>query len=181
MRRMTVLLVILCGVYSGSRALPVARRAEAKQTAASPLRGGAPSVDTLLDQFLHALSTKDERALHRLRVNEAEYRQIIIPGTVKPGESPRQVAEESSQFFWSMVNQKSEDVGRQLIKNFGGHHYTRGGVRFTKGSRSFAWYIAHGDVRLDLTDENGQPHELRTGTIAEVGGRYKFIGFNTNN
>jgi hypothetical protein len=31
----------------------------------------------------------------------------------------------NSQFFWSMLNAKSEDIGRSLIKNFGGHHHKR--------------------------------------------------------
>ena len=145
------------------------------------LTNAAPSIDALLDQFLRALAAKDEQAMHRLRVSEVEYRQIIIPGTVKPGEAPRQVAESPSAFFWSMINQKSEDVGRLLMANYGGHTYKRKALTYTKGSRDFAWYRAHGDVRLQLEDETGATKELHTGSIAEIDGQYKFIGFNTNN
>ena len=144
------------------------------------LSNGARSIDTLVDRLLHALAANDEHALHRLRVTEDEYRQIIIPGTVKVGEAPRAVAAEPSAFFWSMLNQKSEDVGRQILKTFGRHTYKRKELTYTKGTRQFAWYTAHGNVQLQLEDEQGQTHELRVGTIAEISGQYKFIGFNAN-
>jgi hypothetical protein len=145
------------------------------------LTNGAPSIDALLDQFLAALTARDEPAMHQLRVTEREYREIIIPGTVKPGQPLRTVSDVNSQFFWSMLNQKSEDVGRGILKKWGGHTYTRRGLRFTKGSRPFAAYTAHGDVRLQVEDENHDTGELWVGAIAEVAGRYKFISFYSNN
>jgi len=167
-------------------ALPGLPRADAKsakpiQPAKVQLSNAAPSMDTLLDRFVHALSQGDAKALNGLRVTEREYRGIIIPGTVKPGEVPRTVAPEPSQWFWSMLNQKSEDMSRSLIKSYAGHTYKRKAVSFTKVTRQFAWYVAHGDVRLVLESETGETKELGTGAIAEVDGRYKFIGFNTNN
>ena len=167
-------------------ATPGLTRADAKpatplQPMKARLSNAAPSIDALLDQFVHALSKGDEKALQRLRVTEREYRGIIIPGTVKPGETPRNVASEPSEWFWSMLNQKSEDVSQALIKSYAGHTYKRKAVSFTKGTRQFAWYAAHGDVRLVLETETGETRELGTGAIAEIDGRYKFIGFNTNN
>ena len=142
------------------------------------LDGGATSIDTLLDAFQAAIDAKDERALHRLRVNQREYLEIIIPGTVKPGEPPRKVEPTPSMWFWQMLNQKSEDMGRHLIKVYGGHKTKRIAVKFTKGSREFGLYKAHGNVELTLQYETGEQQELRTGSIAEVNGRFKFIGFN---
>lgn len=144
------------------------------------LTDGAPSVDALLDQFLASLAANDEQALNRLRVTEQEYRRIIIPGTVKPGEQPREVAETPSVFFWQMIDQKSQDVGRLILKRYGGRAYTRKDVTYTKGVRKFAWYTALGEVRLEIEDEQGKRQTLSTGTIAEVNGTYKFIGFNYN-
>ena len=165
-----------------SRAAEESKEA-AKEAATKPLQldGGAASIDSLLDQFLQALAANDERALNRLRVSEREYRDIIVPGTAKPGEPPREVPQNTADFFWSMLNQKSEDTGRHIMQNLGGHTYKRGELTYTKGTREFVWYKAHGDVRLKLENEKGETKELRTGTIAEVGGRFKFIGFNTNN
>src|SRR5262245_44107700 len=100
--------------------------------------GGETSIDALIDKFLRALDAKDQRALHRLRVTEREYRDIIIPGTVKPGEPPRDgVTPQTSEFFWSMLNQKSEDMGRAFIKGLGGRHYKRKELTFTRGTREF--------------------------------------------
>jgi hypothetical protein len=145
------------------------------------LVNGARSVDALLDQFLASLAAKDEHALHRLRVTEQEYRGIIIPGTVKPGEPPRQVEDTPSQYFWRMLDQKSQDVGHLFIQRFGGQRYTRKEVTYTKGVRKFLGYTAIGEVRLHLEDASGTETILPTGSIAEVNGRYKFIGFNYNN
>jgi len=145
------------------------------------LANGAPSVDALLDEFLAALAAKDEQGLHRLRVTEVEYRQIIIPGTVKEGEPPRKVEAKPSEYFWRMLDQKSKDTGYVMMQRFGGQHYKRKEVTFTKGVRKFAWYTAIGEVRLQIEDEKGIEQVLPTGTIAEVSGRYKFIGFNFNN
>ena len=170
---MTALMFVVPGMASAGHA--------STRPATLRLQHAAPSVDALLDQFVKALARRDEQALHRLRVNEQEYRRIIIPGTVKPGEPPRQVAEEPSQFFWSMLNQKSEDLGRGMLKTRGGHTYTRKALRFTKGTRQFATYTAHGDVRLQVEDEHHDTDELRAGAIVEVAGRYKFMGFYSNN
>jgi hypothetical protein len=158
-------------------------QAEAAHPAPAPklkLTDGARSIDGLLEQFQSALDAKDENALRKLRVTEREYREIIIPGTVKPGQPPREVAPTPSVFFWQMIDQKSDDVARHLIELFGGHKTRRISVKFTKGTREFAWYKSHGDVQLTLQDEQGRERELRTGAIAEVDGRFKFIGFNSN-
>ena len=141
---------------------------------------GAPSVDALLDELLAALAAKDEHGLHRLRVTETEYRQIIIPGTVKEGEPPRKVDATPSEFFWRMLDQKSQDMGRLILERFGGHQYVRKDLTYTRGVRKFAWYTALGNVKLQVQDEDGVEHLLHTGAIAEVNGRYKFIGFNYN-
>lgn len=168
-----VALLVLCGLAAlgGAKTGPVKLQ----------LTNGAPSVDVLLDEFVAAVSAKDEAGLHRLRLTEAEYRDIIIPGTVKEGEPLRKVDATPSEFFWRMLNQKSEDVGHVIIERFGGQHYKRKDVTFTKGVRTFALYKAIGEVRLNLEDEQGVEKVLPTGTIAEVNGRFKFIGYNFNN
>lgn len=173
--RTTMIGFLLLGVTAG------AATATAPQPSAKPqLVDGAPSVDALLDRFLAALATRDESAMHRLRVTEQEYRGIIIPGMVKEGEPPRPVVAGPAEFFWRMLNQKSEDTGREIMLEFGGHRYTRANVIYTKGVRKFSWYTAIGEIRLHLKDESGDEKILKTGSIAEVHGRYKFIGFNYN-
>ena len=46
-----------------------------------PLSGGASSVDDLLAKFVAAIEAKDVAALDALRVDETEYRKIIMPGS----------------------------------------------------------------------------------------------------
>ncbi|MBI3783282.1 MAG: hypothetical protein HY270_07760 [Deltaproteobacteria bacterium] len=144
------------------------------------LKGGRTSIEVLVADFLKAVKSKDEAALKQLRVSEKEYRDIIVPGSVKPGAAPRlDVAPQTSEYFWKMLNQKSEDYARAFIKGLGGKRVKRKSLKFSKGTRQFAWYTAHGDVELVLEDEAGVAHELHTGTVAEIDGRFKFIGFNT--
>ncbi|HVO27137.1 MAG TPA: hypothetical protein VMW56_26295 [Candidatus Margulisiibacteriota bacterium] len=144
------------------------------------LANGAPSVDALLDRLLAALAARDEQGLHRLRVTEHEYRDIIIPGTVKPGAAPRHVDETTSLYFWRMLDQKSRDVGYVMLQRFGGKQYVRKELKFTKGVREFGGYKALGEVRMEIADKDGTQETLPSGYIAEVNGRYKFIGFNFN-
>jgi len=171
----------IIGIFLFGATTGLATTAAPHPQADQHLVNGAPSVDALLDQFLAALAARDEQGMHRLRVTEHEYRDIIIPGTVKPGEAPRQVDDTTSVYFWRMLDQKSRDVGYVFLQRFGGHRYTRKELKFTKGVREFGSYRALGEVRMEIEDKEGQRGTLATGYIAEVNGSYKFIGFNFNN
>lgn len=142
------------------------------------LAGGATSVDALLDQFLDAVAANDEVALHHLRVTETEYRSIIVPGTVDVGAPPRHVTPKITTFFWHMLDAKSRDFAYQTLSEFGGQHLQRRSVSYTKGIRKFGGYTAYGDVHLEVATDEGKELQVRSGTIAEVDGRYKFIGLN---
>jgi len=141
------------------------------------LANAAPTVDALLDEFLAALEGKDMQALERLRVSESEYRDIIMPGSVPPGHAPQVFPEKKSKFFWGMNNTKSIYWAGSLLESFGGHRYTRKEVEYTKGVQQYAWYTAYKRVRLTVVDEEGNEKDLRTGSIAEVNGQYKFVSF----
>ena len=178
---MNVLRTAMIGFFLLGATAGVATTKAFRPPAQRRLVNGAPSVDALLDRFFAALATKDEQAMQRLRVTEQEYRGIIIPGTVKEGEPPRQVDATASVYWWRMLDQKSQDVGHVILERFGGHRYLRRDLKYTKGIRKFGWYNALGEVRLELEDEHGERQPFATGSIAEVNGRYKFIGFNFNN
>lgn len=141
--------------------------------------GGRPSVDALLDEFLSAVERKDLAALHKLRVTREEYLEIIVPGMVEKGQPPRRVSEEPREFFWKLLDRKSQYAAEAIVERYGGRHYVSRSLRYSKGSNEYAWYRTHGQVRLDLVDADAEgPFELRTGPIAEVAGQYKFIAFN---
>jgi len=142
------------------------------------LSGGASSIESLADSLLVALAANDEEGLQKLRVSESEYLEIIVPGTV-PVDSPRRKTEpEASAFFWRMLDAKSRDFSRLLLAEFGGKRLTRHAIRFTKGTNAFAAYTAHGQLRILVTDASGAEHVVRSGTVAQVGDRYKLIGLN---
>ncbi|HYR96283.1 MAG TPA: hypothetical protein VEM57_06065, partial [Candidatus Binatus sp.] len=64
-----------------------------------------------------------------------------------------------------------------ILAGFGGHHYRLKHFDFTKGSRQYATYTAYKQVQVTVEDEAGTEKDIRTGSIAEVNGRYKFISF----
>lgn len=139
---------------------------------------GAPSVDALMDQFLDALARQDEAALTRLRVSKAEYTRIIMPGQIKPGQQPAPADEKVCDFAWSLLNTKSMFFTHSLMKEFGGRASVRKNIRFTREPLEYAWYRALGEVRLTVEDpEDKREYLLSSGWIAEVDGKYKFIGF----
>jgi hypothetical protein len=186
---LTALLILTGGCSSGSddvtapaaggAAAAAARVADAGARPPIALTGGAPSIDELLDEFLTAVEQRDKDALHRLRLTRAEYTEIIVPGEVPKGQPPRQTFEQVNDVFWGMLDTKSRYTADAIVNDFGGRHYVERTLELTyRNPREWAWYTGHGEVRLRLRDETGRPYELRTGWIAEVDGRFKFIGFN---
>jgi hypothetical protein len=145
------------------------------------LSGGAPSLEALIDEFLAAIEERDKEALHRLRLTKEEYTEIIVPGEVPKGQPPRQTFTEVNDVFWGILDTKSRYVADMLVSTYGGRHYVDRRLELTKGTREWAWYTGHGELRLTLSDAAGEEVQLRSGWIAEVGGRYKFIGFNWRN
>lgn len=150
---------------------------EARAEAAAALRDGAASLDTLLQRFLEALQLKDRQALHALRLTEGEYRDIILPGTVPPGQPLKTVRPDVSEWAWSVLHTKSTYYEAFLLDSFGGHTYRVEGIAWKKGTQSYSNYTAYKQLELRVVDETGQEHEIRTGSIAEVDGAYKFISF----
>lgn len=143
------------------------------------LEGGAESIDALLDRMLEALERQDEDALRRLSVTEEEYRRIIVPGRVDKGaQRLRNPAERNVDYFWSTMAFKSALYASNLVKTYGGRKYAERKLELTKPSNEWAWYTAHGEVRLLLLPAEGDEKLLlQAGWIVEVGGVYKFLTY----
>ena len=140
--------------------------------------GGEKSVDALIDKFFAALEAKDLEKLNALRVTQAEFQQIVVPGMFKPGEKPKYYSPEVQKYFWEDVNHKTRFYAENLIKNFGGRAFASRVVSFSKPTQEYAWYRAYGELRVVLENPPALPEELATGTIVEFEGRYKFISYN---
>src|SRR5262249_27818032 len=147
--------------------------------AASPgLQHGQRSIDALITRFLDALQQKNWKALRRMRITESEYKQVILPGSVPPGQPLKTYRSDVSDYFWRVMNTKSAFTEQYLIATLGG-----GGpvevkqMEYKKGRQDFARYTAYRQLRLLVVSPTGREGEIRTGSIAEVDGRFKFISF----
>jgi hypothetical protein len=145
--------------------------------AAGTLEHGASSPEELIDRLLAALEDRDLEAMRRLRVTEAEYKRIILPQAMRP---------EVADFAWGTLNTKSLYYERHLLEQLGGRRYRAGEPSFDKGTKEYAGYRALRQARVALTPAGEDaaegtgpvaPKRLETGSIADVGGRYKFISF----
>ncbi len=169
--------LLVAGALASASRPPRADEGTARRAPAGlALSDGASSIDALLQSLLDALAREDVAALHRLRVNEREYRQIILPGSAREGQPPRRYDAEASRFFWELLDTKSLYAGSAILRGLGGRSYTLKAVRYADGHRRYAWYDAYATSELTLADETGQERELLLGSIAHVNGHYKFIG-----
>jgi len=141
------------------------------------LQDAAPSADTLIQRFLTALEHKDAAALHRLRVTEDEYLKIFLPGSVEKGEPLRKWPEQTNRYFWSEIDAKSLYTEEYLLGVFGGHTYQIKNLEYEKGTKEYASYTAHRQLRLTLVRDDGEEGVLSTGSIAELNGQFKFLSF----
>jgi len=172
-----VTMLVVAGV--GARGLTPAG-AERSQT----LKDAASSKEELVQWLLEALEKKDLQALRRIRVTEAEYKDVIMKGSVEVGQPLRKWPAEVSDYAWKTLNTKSLYYERYLLANMGGKHFEpKDGKRFEsedmtfdKGVKDYATYRAYRQLRLAIFAD-GRPGTLATGSIAEVDGQYKFISY----
>lgn len=143
--------------------------------------GGFATVDEVVDRFITALEANDKDALLALLISPDLYRDVLMPGTVEPGQPPRNWSEKSRQYFTDNFFYKSSLYADVLLKDWGGRKLTKKQVRFTRPAKQYAWYKALGELRIDVDavppPEDGIEPVIRTGFLVEIGGRYKFIGF----
>jgi hypothetical protein len=169
----TMLLGLLAG-FPVSAGTP-----DEKRSTDTRLEGGARSVDQLIAQALRALRNKDTNALRELRVTEKEYREIILPGSARPGESPVPYASGFTEYLWSSLSAKNFHGEQRLVRGVGGKVLTLRETSLQR-ERELAGYTSYGRVELTLTDEEGHEVLLEMGSIAKVGDRYKFVSFVRN-
>ena len=177
--RILTLVAVVAALLAGLAGSAVSSRTNPYRLPGAPsaLIGGAASIDGLLVEFLDALARSDARALDALRVNEAEYRGLIVPGSVEAGRPPQVLSEEASEYFWETLHTKSSYGRQSLLSGFGGRRLEIVSVTFEKGVKQWANHRAHRRLRLVVRDESGEERELATGSIAELDGRFKFISF----
>src|SRR6185369_15498698 len=123
MTRLTIVCTlgaVLLAAPAGAAASQPDLVAAAQPARDSCARGGAPSLEALIDQFVQALSAKDLAKLDTLRVTKSEYVDLIVPGTVPTDRPPRAVSQQPKEFFWSSLDTKSHYFTENLLEQFGG-------------------------------------------------------------
>ena len=166
------LLAALLVVSALARTAPVSFAATERK-----LHDGAASIDELVNHFLDALAKKDGKALRGLRVDREEYIDLILRGNVPVGAPLRDWPDGVNEYWWSMLHTKSAYWEANILAGLGGHHYRLKHVEYAKGTKQYATYTAYKQLRLVVEDGAGEAHEIRTGSIADLGGHFKFISF----
>jgi hypothetical protein len=143
----------------------------------SQLQGGASSREALVESFLLGLRERDSALLDALCVTEDEYRELIIPGHVAKGRPPQVLSPEASEYFWETLHQKSLSHRDGLLARFGGRRLQTRETSFEKGIGEYAGHRVYKRLSVLVSDENGHVEEIRTGSIIERDGRFKFASF----
>jgi len=166
--RITLVLVALLGAHGAS----------AKASAPLPtLHGGTTSKEALVARLVDALAHNDREKLRALRVDQAEYVDIILRGSVPKGQPLREWPPDVTGYFFRDLDTKCRYVEQHLLELFGGHDMKVESFEFSRGVTQFANHVAYRQLRVKVKDPTGKEAELATGSIAEVNGRYKFISF----
>ncbi|MBM4245217.1 MAG: hypothetical protein FJ148_15615 [Deltaproteobacteria bacterium] len=155
----------------GGDATPVAVRPVERVT------GGAGSLEELIARFLDALRVQDTDALESLRLTRDEYVHLVIPGHVPPGEPPQRIGPEAAEYFFAVMDAKSRHFRNALVERFGGRSLELHEIGFEKGVARYAGHRAHRRAALWLREADGSLTELRTGSVVERDGRFKFASY----
>jgi hypothetical protein len=175
MTKAVVLALLVLGRTMSAAATPP--QSESAEVSRSKVQGGAASIGELLSKFLAALAAQDRDALQRLRFTEDEYREVILPGSTEVGKPFKQVTPRTSDLAWELLNTKNVYSEQFLLTSFGGHGFTVVSMKFAKGEQAYAGYHAYKQLRLAVQADDGREIEIRTGSIGEVDGQYKFISY----
>lgn len=153
--------------------------ADAERCATEPARvtGGASTLDELVARFLAALRAGDRDALEELRLTRDEYVHLVMPGHVPPGEPPQRLNPEAAAYFFAVLDAKSRYSREALVARFAGRALELRGVGFEKGVADYAGHRAYRRTVLRLADESGHELDLRTGSVVERDGRFKFASY----
>lgn len=176
--RAVAALVLGVVALAGQRQVPA--WAEIGRASVEPveLTNAFSSPDALIDALLRALERDDPGALRRLRITEAEYREIILPGSLREGQPLRRYPKEAADFAWSHLDTRSAYHELALMHGYRGRRFRVKAVEYDKGIGTYANHTAHKQLRLTLEEAgDGKEVRLATGSIVEIDGRYKFISF----
>lgn len=163
----------------GSAVRPVHEevRRETPDAVAAPtprLEGGADSLEALAKRALEALERRDAAALHALRVDAREYREVVWPEL--PQSKPPHTL--TVDFHWGLLDTNSLKGMRNALRDFGGQHLELLEVFPEQGVEDHRTFQALRKVALKVKSPAGEVAVLRVlGSVIVQEGRYKLLSF----
>lgn len=143
-------------------------------TAVAPLHGAHATVPDLIAAVLDAASSGDVQALRRLRVSEAEHRDVLWPEL----DASRPERNVPVGFAWSQLEQKSRRGERTLMEGLRGGSWRVESVTFGEPVDAYRTFSLHGGTRVVARDARGRvAHIDLIGAVVERAGRYKLLNY----
>jgi hypothetical protein len=122
----------------------------------SGLANAYASADALIDGMLRALERDDPDALRRLRVTETEYREIILPGSVREGRPLRRYPRDIADYAWGSLATRSFYHEQALLHGHKGRHFIVKAVEYDKVREPHCVQAAPVDARGTGDGQGGQ-------------------------
>lgn len=136
------------------------------------LKGGATSLEDLARLLLAGLQTRDERAIHALRVTRREFNVILWPEFPQS----RPITRITSQDAWDLSEPTSRAGVARSVGLYGGRQLSL--LRVTASRReAFRNFTLHRDFAIEARDAaDGVVARLRfASTVVERRGRFKAL------
>jgi hypothetical protein len=142
--------------------------------APSGLSGGAPSLETLVDRYLRGLEAGDGEGIARMALDRAEFAYLYFPHT-QYVEGPYEL---SPAFVWYQLGNRSSRGLTRALRLYEGETLHDVGVDCPEGRESFGdGWIHHGCAVLGELPTGEEVREVLFGSILELDGHFKFVGF----
>ena len=151
-------------------------RVPQEQSMPSPFRGAAfRSLDELATAALNALQSGRPEALHALRVDREEYRDVIWSRIPQD-----ELANIDVETAWGWVERDSWKAVGRVITDFGGEKYTLKKTIISKETRVFPQIRVIYGLLVVAVDTQGNEGTIKLmNVVAEIDGYYRVIAFDS--
>jgi len=143
---------------------------------ASAASSAPATPEELLRVMFSALRRGDRAALEELLVSESEYREVILPGSVPPGEAAVKMPESKAEFFTRLHRTKSSYALADLIASVQRDAGELQGIRWEGAPRAYATYTVLPFPTL-VAMVGGETREYRPGLLVDLGGRIRVLSY----
>jgi hypothetical protein len=133
---------------------------------------GMSSRDALMREFAAAVRRSDRAALERMMIDRAEFAYLYYPASPLS----KKPYELDPDLMWMQVTARSARGLGRLLKNYGGRFAYRG-YTCEDTPQQLGVVTLYNSCRVKHTLDGKAIDERLFGSIMEVGGHYKLVGF----